>query len=62
MARAPGVKEKLNIIVGGGICDVYRDGFNFGSFSFWSGLIALAAFCCFLAYFHMNRDRINQMG
>ncbi|KAH8282228.1 hypothetical protein KR054_006263 [Drosophila jambulina] len=62
MARAPSVRQKLNLIVGGGICDVYGDGFSRGSFGFWCGLIALAAFLCFLAYFHLNRDRINQMG
>ncbi|KAH8246368.1 hypothetical protein KR038_006466 [Drosophila bunnanda] len=62
MARTPGVREKLNLIVGGDIYDVYCDGFYYGSFGFWCGVIALVAFICFLVYFHMNRDRINQMG
>ncbi|KAH8248829.1 hypothetical protein KR032_003492 [Drosophila birchii] len=62
MARAPGVRQKLHLIVGGDICDVYRDGFSCGSFGFWCGLIALGSFFCALVYFHMNRDRINQMG
>ncbi|KAH8308399.1 hypothetical protein KR059_012021 [Drosophila kikkawai] len=62
MARAPSVREKLNLIVGGDICDVYRDDYNCGSFSFWCGVIGLAAFFCFLIYFHWNRNRISQMG
>ncbi|XP_017086585.1 uncharacterized protein LOC108118420 [Drosophila eugracilis] len=59
MAGAPGVKEKLNLIVGGDICEVYRDEFNCGSFGFWWGVIGIAVFILFLAYFHLNRDRIS---
>ncbi|EDW55549.1 uncharacterized protein LOC6614470 [Drosophila sechellia] len=59
MAGSPGVKDKLNLIVGGDICEVYRDGFNCGSFGFWCGLVGLAVFLIFLAYFHINRERID---
>jgi len=59
MAGAPGVRDKLNLIVGGDICEVYRDGFNRGSFGFWCGLIGLAVFAISLVYFHMNRERID---
>ncbi|KAH8412406.1 hypothetical protein KR009_001815 [Drosophila setifemur] len=59
MKGALGPREKLHLIIGGEVCDVYRDGFNCGSYSTWSVVFCFFLFGLLLLYYHMNRDRIH---
>ncbi|EDV30938.1 uncharacterized protein Dana_GF15109 [Drosophila ananassae] len=60
MRGSLGPRDKLKLIIGGKVCEVYRDEFSCGSIPFWGAFICFAAFGLFLAYYHMNRDRIQQ--
>ncbi|KAH8269731.1 hypothetical protein KR018_008255, partial [Drosophila ironensis] len=57
--RTLGPREKLHLLVGGQVCEVYRDSFNSGSSSYWGVAICLILFIALLIYYHLHRDRIH---